>query len=215
MRTASWISEDPSLSPNVVTAVVLILESCQASFDSDFRDFLLHYLGDQEKLVSLRVIAVDNDDSTLWMPFHMRCFGKLQNLNKKSDSPSPAIVCRRYKAIDLGIQERRRSMALLCPFVRANAKPEHTGNYVILRLLDDGWTEFRYDENVSASGLQLCQPWTGITIFQRLLWGEINWWASSWRGILDTIDNLVAFEVELFFDTVRCVLQAGNADVVA
>lgn len=138
------------------------------------------------------------------MPFHTGCFGKVQNLNKMSGSLSPAIICRRYKAIDLGIQERRRSIALLCPFVKANTEPESTGNYVILRLLDDGWRDFKYDENLSTHSIQLCQPWTGITIFQRLLWAEIDWWVGSWRGVLETIDHLVAFEVKFF--TTSCAL---------
>lgn len=207
VRTASWSSEDPTLSPQVVAAIVLISESCGASFDSEFRVFLLHYLGEHEAPLQLRVLAGDNyDGGTLWMPFHIRCFDKVQNLNKKSDRPKAEISCRRDKAIDLGIRERRRSIALLCPFMRANTKPESTGNYIILRLLDDGWHDFRYDDNlVSSCGLQLCQPWTGITIFQCLIWAEIDWWVDSWRGVLETVDNLVAFEVKLF--PASCVLR--------
>lgn len=181
----------------VVTAIALILESCKASFDAELRGFLLHYLGDQETPLSVRVTSGASEGGTLWMPFHLRCFGKLQNLGKRSENPNPKIVCRRYKAIDLGIRERRRSIVLLCPFARAKTEPESTGNYVILRLLDDGWHDFRYEDNLPICSLQLCQPWTGITIFQHLLWGEIDWWVDSWRGVLETIDNLVAFEVGL------------------
>lgn len=201
VRTASWSSEDPTMSPKVITAIVLILQSCRASLDSELPDFILHYLGDyQDTALSPQVqthVAEASNSGTLWMHFHLRCFGKVQNLGRESNSPEmgPEVVCRRSKATDLGIRERRRSLALLCPFGKDEAEPETTGNYVILRLLDDGWhaIDFRHDE--TSSSLPLCKPWTGITMFQRMIWGEIDWWETNWRGVLDTIDNLVAFEV--------------------
>lgn len=111
--TASWTSEDPSLSPEILTAIVMILEPCGESFGSEFGDFLFHYLGHRETPLSLRVVVEASDGGIMWMPFHLRCFGNIQSLGKRPDSPDPKIVCRRYKAIDLGIRERRRSIELL------------------------------------------------------------------------------------------------------
>lgn len=122
----------------------------------------------------------------------MRCFGKLQNLNSKSEGQSPVIVCRRYKAIGMGIQQRGRSIALLCPLVRENKYPTCAS---ILRTMSS--CDYLKMVGMTSDSMRiLCQPWTGITIFQGLIRGEIDRWASSWRGILDTIDNLVAFEVK-------------------
>lgn len=188
------------MSPKLVTAIVLILTSCRASLDPELRAFLLQYLGDQGtpafSRFQTKIDIQSNDRGVLWMPFHLRCFGKVQNLGKRTEHISQNITCRRYKAIDLGIREKQRSLALLCPFMKGeDAETENTSNYVILRLLDDGWHDFKFDDNFSTCGLPLCKPWTGITMLQRLIWGELDWWESSWAGVLNTIDNLVAFEV--------------------
>lgn len=190
------------MSPKLVTAIVLILKSCRASLDPELRGFLLQYLGDQGTLTFSRtqthMDVQSSDMGVIWMPFHLRCFGKVQNLGKRAEHVSPNIICRRYKANDLGIRERQRSLALLCPFAKGTgAETETTSNYVILRLLDDGWHDFKFDENFSTCGLPLCKPWTGIAMFQRLIWGELDWWEGNWAGVLDTIDNLVAFEVRI------------------
>lgn len=107
---------------------------------------------------------------------------------------------RRHFIDELHMRERRRCLGLL----QFPAKPmSMTGellpnnDYLIVQLVDKYDRVFiKREEYLAPPGpLRLCQPGTGLAMFQRVIWAEIDNWAADWRGSLDAVDKKFAFQV--------------------
>lgn len=124
---------------------------------------------------------------------HFRCFSVGQALSadvRRYDG----ILLRRILAPTLNLREERRSIALVCRIGQdmhgQNDAQVSFERYVVLRMVDSDWPGLE-----PKSQPQLCQPWTGITVFQRVVSREIQWWTDCWHDALETIQGLVAFQV--------------------
>lgn len=119
---------------------------------------------------------------------------------------------------DLGIREYRRSFALLCPLPPAYLDRNASNNdYLILRFqnyfqVDELKTRMFPGEGPGLFGkrahaIVLCGPatgLTGVTVFQRVIWTEIENWAEDWCNVLSSIDRQYApFQVIPLFSPVK------------
>jgi hypothetical protein len=69
-----------------------------------------------------------------------------------------------------------------------------TEDFFILRLVEAD-SELEVDVRERDNMIQLCKPATGIAVFQRMLWLEIDEWERDWRSALNNIERKSAFEV--------------------
>lgn len=208
MQTTRYGFDQPKMGPREFATVIMILHSCyyDINLSPDFIRFLTCYLSGEQPQV--RAVIWHSQDArisgTLRAEFHFRCFGGGRVLGRNNNAEK--ISCRRFQSLDLdiNISERRRSLVLLSQYLEKGSDPETTSDYVILELIDDNWNEAR---SRNSETLQLCQPWAGITMFQRLLYQELGWWAENWREALHIIDKLVKFEVPItipLIQTIEC-----------
>lgn len=111
-----------------------------------------------------------------------------------------ALSFYRYFIEELHMRERRRCLGLL----QFPAKPTPmTGellpnnDYLIVRLVDS-YHQFSIERErylAPSDPIRLCQPGTGLAMFQRVIWAEIDDWAADWRGSLERLDKIFAYQV--------------------
>lgn len=184
------------MGPVDIATILLVLHCCHRDINlsHEFMRFLFCYLAGEEPCPRAAIWYSHDPgiSGTLRMEFHLRCFGRGRIWTEHQ--PKSKVMCRRFQSLDLGINisERRRSIVMISPFHEKDRDTESTGDYVVLRILDDEWDEA---ESVVPDSLHLCQPWTSVAMFQRVLYKELGWWAENWREVLHTINALVSFEV--------------------
>lgn len=138
----------------------------------------------------------------LFCRLRLRSFAaqKRENWIVHFEEKEETLSFHRYFIDELHMRERRRCLGLL----QFPAKPTPmTGellpnkDYSIVRLVDRyQQLSIKSEEYLAPSGpIRLCQPGTGLAMFQRVIWAEIDNWAADWRGSLDALDKKFAFQV--------------------
>ncbi|KAH8764196.1 hypothetical protein F5883DRAFT_675748 [Diaporthe sp. PMI_573] len=77
-----------------------------------------------------------------------------------------------------------------------------TEDFFILRLVEAD-SELEVDVRERDNMIQLCKPATGIAVFQRMLWLEIDEWERDWRSALNNIERKSAFEISDLLDATK------------
>lgn len=129
-----------------------------------------------------------NGNLALLWQLHLRSFSTAKPTREREDVFG--LVAGRHSSRDLGIEECHRSLALLLSIVSKQETKQLDDAYIIMRLADDP-----RDYRTEAPEMRLCKPGTGIAMFQRAVWMEINMWNEDWRKALDQIDDELAFKV--------------------
>lgn len=139
-------------------------------------------------------------DDGLYCKLRLRSFAAQHFRDMKFEEEEETLSFHRYFIDELRIRERRRCLGLL----QFPAKPTSmTGellpnnDHFIVRLVDcDDRVSNKREEYLAPSGpIRLCQPGTGLAMFQQVIWAEIDNWAADWRRSLDAVDKKFAFQV--------------------
>lgn len=154
----------------------------------DMQTFLLSYLNPNYSMYRFRTRypwdVLDGNLTLLWQ-YHLRSFST-PNLPATTRERQDVfgLVAERHSSSDLGIEEYHRSLALLLSIVSSQEKRQLDDAYIITRLADDP-----RDYKTEAPETHLCKPGTGIAMFQRAVWMEINMWIEDWGKAPSQIDN--------------------------
>lgn len=209
-RTPSF---SETIQPQDLAILILILASLPGYPPEKFiRNFIRDYTSQPSPLNSRLSPWELLEAHHVMCQLHLRSFSTISAARESRENASASgfhIACNRYSAPDLGIVERRRSLAVLLPVTTNLAwtpwKRLENG-YVILKL-----TGYSIHKILEVPEIRLCLPATGIAMFQRVVWTEVDKWTQDWRDVLGQINHLVSFKV-IPWQACNLVLYSHVAD---